>query len=85
MEVKYGIYKKVRDGIITDDRLSYLDIAKGLGMFFIVFGHVMKSGMIRQVVFSFHVPLFFILSGLTFSYVFQKNGLFGFVQKNFRG
>jgi len=48
-------------------RIASIDIAKAIGIFLIVLGHVLKSGNVRKVIFSFHVPLFFFLSGLCFS------------------
>lgn len=46
-----------------------LDIMKGIGILFVVFAHVFhKSGIIYQ----FHMPLFFILSGAAMTY--SKSG-----------
>lgn len=47
-------------------RLTYIDAAKAFGIILIVLGHVLKNGLLRQVIFSFHVPMFFFLSGITF-------------------
>lgn len=47
-------------------RCSWLDIAKGVGIIFIVIGHVLRDGIIRTYIYSFHVPLFFMLMGFTF-------------------
>lgn len=47
-------------------RINYIDVAKGFGIICIVFGHVMKSSFLRQVIFAFHVPFFFLLSGMTY-------------------
>lgn len=53
-------------------RINYIDVAKGLGIIFIVFGHVMKSGFLRQWFFAFHVPFFILLSGMTYKYKEDK-------------
>lgn len=47
------------------ERLKYLDYAKGLAMIFVIFGHVVltKSNEFRIWIYSFHMPLFFIISG----------------------
>lgn len=49
-------------------RIIEVDIAKGLGMLMVVFGHLNMYGMgldgITSFIFIFHVPLFFFLSGL---------------------
>lgn len=43
-------------------RLKYFDIAKGIGILCVIAGHLGIAG-INQVVFTFHMPLFFIISG----------------------
>ena len=61
-------------------RIEWIDDLKGLGIFLIVLGHVvatvriMSSGMVANAlgmvfdyIYSFHVPFFFLLAGLTFS------------------
>lgn len=46
-------------------RLDYLDMVKGIGIFFVVLGHMEDiSGGMRIWISSFHMPLFFIVSGL---------------------
>lgn len=47
-------------------RLVHIDIAKGLGIVFIVLGHSWFSRFtgLNEIIFSFHVPLFFLLSGI---------------------
>ena len=44
----------------------FIDVAKGLGILFIVLGHVVPNAWMNQILYSFHVPLFFILSGFTY-------------------
>lgn len=53
-------------------RIEYIDVAKGIGMILIVFGHALKEGPIYQVIYSFHIPLFFFLSGMTYR---RKNAM----------
>lgn len=45
--------------------LDFLDLAKGIGILLVVLGH----GMFPNHFFidSFHMPLFFILAGITFT------------------
>jgi fucose 4-O-acetylase-like acetyltransferase len=48
-------------------RIEWIDIAKGIGIILVVFGHSLASGTtLRQLIFSFHMPLFFFLAGCTF-------------------
>jgi polysaccharide biosynthesis protein PslL len=51
-------------------RHRYLDVAKGLGILLVVFGHNRIVGpehpQIFSLIFSFHMPLFIFVSGMTF-------------------
>lgn len=52
------------------DRVAWIDVARGLGMLAIVLGHselVQHGTEAFRLLFSFHVPLFFLLSGLMLS------------------
>ena len=50
-------------------RLEYLDAAKGLGILLVILGHIYawNPNINRKIlvtwIYSFHMPLFFILSG----------------------
>ena len=47
-------------------RLDYLDIAKGIAIFLVVIGHVANpqdAPYYRMVIYTFHMPLFFLVSG----------------------
>ena len=46
------------------ERLDWVDIARGIGIVAVVVGHVWTRGPIRDAMYSFHMPLFFLLSGL---------------------
>ncbi len=52
---------------MSENRVLWIDIAKGVAMLAVVLGHTYYGGMpAHTFVYSFHVPLFFILSGYTF-------------------
>ncbi|MFS2225546.1 acyltransferase family protein [Pantoea sp. B65] len=68
-------------------RESWVDYAKGIGIFLVVFGHVNRglysSGIyisekiykiIDSVIYSFHMPLFFFLAGLFFVQSIDRRG-----------
>ncbi len=57
----------------TKKRIYWVDILRGLAMFLVVYGHTSKSTEIKQIIYSFHMPLFFIISGM--SNIFQKEDL----------
>lgn len=53
---------------IDNTRIEAIDIAKGLGLITVVFGHLFTyGGKISTIIFSFHMPLFFFLSGYFFN------------------
>lgn len=73
------------NGHILDEkaakRIPWIDVAKGIGILAIVWGHVLRTGNFRTYLYAFNVPLFFILMG----YTFKGNGaLLAFVKKKFR-
>lgn len=47
-------------------RILYIDLARGLTMLTILWGHVMLTGSVNLVVYAFHIPVFFFLSGMVF-------------------
>lgn len=72
------------------ERLTYLDVAKGIGILLVVIGHVYAFN--RQIVdrffviwlYSFHMPLFFIISGMLIAYKDEKD-IWKFVKKRIKG
>ena len=47
------------------NRIKWIDIFKGCGIILIVLGHVLRTGVFRNIVYYFHVPAFFFISGIT--------------------
>lgn len=46
-------------------RVEYIDIAKAIGIFCVLIGHTLASDtLFKTVLYSFHMPLFFFLSGM---------------------
>ena len=50
-------------------RISYIDIAKGIGMLAVIWGHILTSYSSPSVtlVYAFDIPLFFVLSGMMYN------------------
>ena len=46
---------------------AWVDVAKGIGIFFIVLGHAANTGNVKDYLFSFHIPMLLMLSGIVFS------------------
>lgn len=52
---------------LTSSRIAWVDISKGVAILLVILGHTLTSGgSAWKAVFSFHMPLFFILAGYTF-------------------
>ncbi|BAV64053.1 acyltransferase family protein [Sphingobium cloacae] len=45
------------------ERLEWVDVARGIGIVAVVAAHVWTRGPVRDALYSFHMPLFFLLSG----------------------
>lgn len=56
---------------VNRGRVEWVDFAKGIAMLLVIAGHTLLSGgkasnILRGMIYSFHMPLFFILSAYTF-------------------
>lgn len=49
-------------------RIHYLDVARGIAILLVVLGHCYNENYIRTWIYSFHMPLFFIMSGMLINY-----------------
>lgn len=45
------------------ERLSWLDVLKGIGIILVVIGHIYSNQTIFNWLYSFHMPLFFVAAG----------------------
>lgn len=50
----------------SNKRIAWIDMAKGLGILFVVIGHIKTCQIVHDAIFLFHMPLFFLLSGIVF-------------------
>lgn len=48
-------------------RLEWIDIAKCLAIILVVLGHATGASIVGKYIYSFHMPLFFIISGMCFT------------------
>lgn len=61
-------------------RVVFLDVAKAIGIFLVVLGHANPPSGVVKLIYAFHMPLFFFISGYLFS--FDKNpAAGGFIKK----
>ncbi len=49
----------------TQNRVAALDVAKAIGIVLVIFGHITRNDKALSLIYSFHMPLFFFLSGIT--------------------
>lgn len=62
---------------LTIERVNWIDWLKAIGITFVIMGHLpFADSFINQFIYSFHMPLFFIISG----YLFKPSG--NFLSKN---
>lgn len=59
---------------MNTSHLNWIDSAKGLLISLVVLGHISTiNGDLKDWIFTFHMPAFFIISGFLFSYNNEKN------------
>ena len=65
-------------------RIEYIDTAKFIGIILVIFAHCLEGGPIVPYIYSFHLPLFFVINGLTFR--IKENDNFGsFLVRKIKG
>lgn len=50
----------------TKRRIHWIDISRGIAIILVMYGHLFASDNSRYLIYSFHMPLFFFISGLVF-------------------
>lgn len=82
---------------LTVERNALFDYAKGIGILLVVYGHVARGligaglamdkaayGLIDSVIYSFHMPLFFIPAGLLFPGSIARHSRRSLIENKFR-
>lgn len=64
-------------------RETWVDIAKGIGIILVIMGHANCPNLPHGIIYSFHMPLFFFLSGLFISRQCENNFRI-YLKKNFK-
>ena len=52
--------------MVDSNRIVSFDILKGGGILLVILGHIQIPYMLKTVIYSFHMPLFFLCSGCFF-------------------
>ena len=68
-------------------RIEYIDIAKGICILLVVIGHELTwNDALRSFIYSFHIPMFFALSGMVMVVTYELDLPFDlFLKKNING
>lgn len=48
-------------------RFEYIDVAKGIGILTVVWAHILLVGWSHRLIYAFHMPLFFFISGILYN------------------
>ena len=57
---------KVSKTSLEKAHIDWIDVAKGLGLVLVIWGHLLYSGswdIVNRAIYSFHMPMYFIISG----------------------
>lgn len=49
---------------MNKERKDYIDMARGIAILLMVIGHTVDNTVLNTFIYSFHVPIFFVLSGM---------------------
>ena len=49
-------------------RIAWIDILRGFMMLFVIYGHTTDNGLVLTYIYSFHMPIYFVISGMTFRF-----------------
>lgn len=60
------------------NRIEWIDVIRGISILLMVYAHLAINNKLRTIIFSFHMPIFFLLSGYLFS---EKNLARFFMEK----
>ena len=56
-KIKKEFRKRVEN--MEQQRIEWIDRAKGIAIFLVLFGHMCTSGKVTAIIYAFHMPLFF--------------------------
>ena len=65
-------------------RIEWIDILRGLAMFLVCYAHMTVTDGINNYIYSFHMPLFFLISGLTFAFN-KETRILPYIWKKIKG
>ena len=84
---------------VATKRNIYIDFVKGIAIVLVVLGHCIQYGSghvylfeeeffnnsLYKLIYSFHMPLFILISGFLFAYSCEKYNIKGFIWNRLKG
>src|SRR5574344_1621304 len=70
---------------VTHNKNNYISTAKALGIIFMVIGHSQCPTLLHNIIYMFHMPLFFFCSGYFFHKLNEKEAILPFIKKKIKG
>lgn len=70
-----------KSNISNNNRLKYIDLLKGFGVVMVVIGHMHYSENVDKLIYGFHMPLFFFISGYLYH---TPDNVFVYIKRKFR-
>lgn len=67
-----------------DNRVNYIDVAKGIGIILVVIGHCTIGTPLFHFIYQFHMPFFFFISGIFYQDKYDSKPL-QFLRNKFKG
>src|SRR3989344_1271763 len=68
----------------VSERLHWVDVCKGIGILLVIYGHGLSGDSFRYIIYAFHMPLFFFLSGVIFHHKKHEQFL-PYLKKDIKG
>jgi acyltransferase len=66
--------------MVKDNRINWVDALKGFAIFLVFLGHTnLSNNNLQKYIYSFHIPLFFLISGLFFQQKQISQGFLPFI------
>lgn len=70
--IKYVILYK-RENKMVKQRDVYLDVLRGVGIVLVVLAHILNDNWLGTVIYYFHMPFFFFISGMSMYYSYKED------------
>jgi fucose 4-O-acetylase-like acetyltransferase len=71
--------------INTVNKNNYVSIAKGIAIVLMVIGHAGCPALLHDTIYSFHMPFFFIVSGMFFVPPIDRGFMKQFIKRRIKG